>query len=80
MQQIAHLLLGQSLFNQQAKDDTVTQLAEQLEELGASVRILDNVHQMRLIVAEHTGRTVIATWKFAGLKNIVILSVLIISS
>jgi len=52
MQQIAHLLLRQSLLDQQAKNYAVAKLPKRLEEFSFCIRILHNVRQMRLIVAE----------------------------
>ena len=43
MQQVHDLLLREGLLHHEAEEDRVAELAEVVEQLGAGVRVLDNV-------------------------------------
>ncbi len=65
MQQVHDLLLGQGLLHQEAEENGVPEFAEVVEELRAGVRVLHNVLQGGLVIAEDPGRAVVIPRKLA---------------
>lgn len=56
LEKVADLLLRHGLFDEQAEDERVAELAKVVEELGARVRILDDVVQLGLRVPKDETR------------------------
>ena len=54
MEEIHDFLLRQRLLHHEAKEDDVAELPEVVEELRAGVRVLNDVLQRGLVVAENT--------------------------
>lgn len=44
----------QSLFNEEAEDDSVADFSESLEDLSPQIRVLDHIVELSVVIAEHS--------------------------
>jgi len=69
VKKIAHLFLRKSLLDEKTEQDSVPELSEVVEQLGSSIRVLDNIKQFVLIVLEDTGGSVVIPRKLTVLRH-----------
>ena len=76
MKQIHDLLLAQALLQHQTEEHRVAELTEVVEQVGPGVRVLDNVLEGGLVIAQHARGAVVVPGRTISVGDYVI-SVLI---
>lgn len=69
LQEIAHLLLRHGLLNEEAEDEGVAEFSEVVEQLRPGVRILDDVVELGLVVAQNSRGSVVVAGHLALLGH-----------
>ena len=69
VEEVHDLLLRQRLLHHEAEEDDVAELPEVVEELRAGVRVLNDVLQRGLVVAENTWRQKTVGFGITGQKQ-----------
>lgn len=60
MKQITHFLLWEGLFHQNAEEDDVSDLSEDVEQLSSGVWVHDDVVQLSMIIPQYTYEAIVS--------------------